>query len=139
MAGTNPYVNIETPPLPRQAYQITIISEGEPHVLTVDPRHLPYDRSGQVGSILDICEGNDIPLEHTCGGVVACSTCHVIVREGLESCNEPTEDELDQLEEAPGLTIKSRLGCQCVPNGSVPVVIEIPGWNRNAVKETPHD
>ena len=139
MAGTNPYVTIETPPLPKQAYQLTIIHEGEPHVITVDPRHLPYDRSGQVGSILDICEGNDIPLEHTCGGVVACSTCHVIVREGMESCNEPTDDELDQLEEAPGLTIKSRLGCQCVPNGTRNVVVEIPNWNRNAVKETPHD
>lgn len=139
MAGTNPYVNIETPPLPTRPYQITILFEGEPHVLTVDPRHLPYDRSGQVGSILDICEGNDIPLEHTCGGVVACSTCHVIVREGMESCNEPTDDELDQLEEAPGQTIKSRLGCQCVPNGTVNVIVEIPNWNRNAVKETPHD
>jgi len=91
------------------------------------------------GSILDICEGHDIPLEHTCGGVVACSTCHVIVREGLATCNEATDDELDQLEEAPGITAKSRLGCQCVPNGAQTMVVEIPRWNRNAVKETPHD
>ncbi len=139
MAGTNPYLDQATYELPKIAYQITVIYEGEPHVLTIDPRHIPYERSGLPGSILDICEGHDIPLEHTCGGVVACSTCHVIVREGLSSCNEATDDELDQLEEAPGITAKSRLGCQCVPNGSQTMVVEIPRWNRNAVKETPHD
>src|SRR2546422_8290911 len=46
------------------------------------------------------------------------STCHVIIHEGLESCNQPTDAELDQLDEAPGLTPKSRLGCQCVPDGT---------------------
>jgi 2Fe-2S ferredoxin len=45
---------------------------------------------------------------------------------------------LDQLEEAPGTSIKSRLGCQCVPDGTRDIVVEIPAWNRNAVKETPH-
>jgi 2Fe-2S ferredoxin len=78
-------------------------------------------------------------IEHTCGGVCACSTCHVIVREGLETCNEATEDEEDQLEEAPGLVYQSRLGCQCVPNGTRRVLVEIPRWNRNAVKETAHE
>jgi 2Fe-2S ferredoxin len=63
----------------------------------------------------------------------------VIVKEGWNSVNEATEDEEDQLEEAPGLTLKSRLGCQCVPNGTQDVVIEVPGWNRNAVRETPHE
>jgi 2Fe-2S ferredoxin len=139
MAGTNPYITAQAIEKPRQPYQITIIYEGEPHVIQVDPREIPYDRSGQPGSILDICEGHGIPLEHTCGGVVACSTCHVIVKQGLQSCNEATEDEEDQLEEAPGLTSKSRLGCQCVPNGTMDVIVEIPRWNRNAVKETPHD
>ena len=138
MAGTNPYIDTPTYEKPKQKYQITIVYEGEPHVLTVDPARLPYERSGLPGSILDICEGHEIPLEHTCGGVLACSTCHVIVKEGLETCNEATDDELDQLEEAPGITIKSRLGCQCVPNGTTNVVVEIPHWNRNAVKETPH-
>ena len=138
MAGTNPYIDTPEIELPRKPYQITILSEGRPHTLTVRPEDLPYQRSGQPGSILDICEGNDIHLEHTCGGVVACSTCHVIIREGRESCNEATEDEEDQLEEAPGLVYNSRLGCQCVPNGTMDVLVEIPGWNRNAVQETPH-
>jgi 2Fe-2S ferredoxin len=139
MAGTNPYIDTPTYVLPKQPYSITIYSEGEPHTFTVEPRHIPYERSGLPGSILDICEGHDIPLEHTCGGVLACSTCHVIIREGMEACNEASEDEEDQLEEAPGLTSKSRLGCQCVPNGSRSIVVEIPRWNRNAVKEAPHD
>ncbi|MBC8104777.1 MAG: 2Fe-2S iron-sulfur cluster binding domain-containing protein [Cytophagales bacterium] len=139
MAGTNPYISATLVEKPTQPYQITILFEDEPHTFTVDPNEIPYDRSGLPGSILDICEGHHIALEHTCGGVLACSTCHVIVREGLESCNEATDDELDQLEEAPGNTARSRLGCQCVPNGSRSVVIEVPLWNRNAVKETPHD
>lgn len=138
MAGVNPYIKQGKVEKPGSPYQITVVYEGEPHVLTINPDDIPYERSGQPGSILDICEGHDIPLEHTCGGVVACSTCHVIVKEGLASCNEATDDELDQLEEAPGITAKSRLGCQCVPNGTVNVVVEIPRWNRNAVKETPH-
>lgn len=138
MAGVNPYIKQVQVAKPTRPYEITIIYEGEPHTFTVHPDEIPYDRSGQPGSILDICEGHEIPLEHTCGGVVACSTCHVIVKEGMKSCNEATEDEEDQLEEAPGLTSRSRLGCQCVPNGSMNVIVEIPRWNRNAVKETPH-
>jgi ferredoxin, 2Fe-2S len=77
-------------------------------------------------------------LDHACGGVCACSTCHVIVHEGLESCNEPTDDELDQLDEAAGVTAKSRLGCQCVPDGTRDLVVEIPEWNKNYAKEAEH-
>ena len=53
---------------------------------------------------------------------------------------ERARDALDALgpEEAPGLTSRSRLGCQCVPNGTMDVIVEIPRWNRNAVKEVPH-
>ena len=89
-------------------------------------------------SILDAARKCDAQVGSACGGVCACSTCHSIVREGMASCNEPTDDELDQLEEAPGLTIQSRLSCQCVPDGTMHVVVEVPSWNRNAVKETPH-
>lgn len=139
MAGANPYIKNAAPEKPRQAYKITIIEDDDDrHELTINPAHIPFERSGQPGSILDICLGHDIPLEHTCGGVVACSTCHVFVKQGIDSCNEATDDELDQLEEAPGLTMQSRLACQCVPNGTADVVVEIPRWNRNAVKETPH-
>jgi 2Fe-2S ferredoxin len=82
-----------------------------------------------------VCLGFKLGLDHACGGVVACSTCHVIVREGLDSCNESTEAEEDMLDNAPGLTQQSRLGCQCVPDGTKDLVVEIPEWNRNYAKE----
>jgi len=133
MAGVNPYIEAAEAPLPTQKYKVTFLPSGK--VVEVDPSQLPYGRTGLPGSILDIAEHAGIHLDHSCGGVCACSTCHVIVREGLSSCNEANDDELDQLEQARGLTIESRLGCQCVPNGTKHVTIEIPAWNRNLVSE----
>jgi len=140
MAGTNPYIKRPDIELPTRKYKITfrIPEHEEVREVEVDPERIPYQRTGQPGSILDIALGHGIEIEHTCGGVCACSTCHVIVKQGLDSCNESTEDEEDQLEEAPGLTYQSRLGCQTVPDGSSDIVVEVPAWNRNAVKETPH-
>jgi len=63
--------------------------------------------------ILDAALNNNIQLDHNCGGNCACSTCHVVVEEGIETLGEPTEDELDMLDEAEGLTDHSRLACQC--------------------------
>ena len=51
---------------------------------------------------------------------------------------EASEDEEDQLDNAPGLEPESRLGCQCVPDGTKDVVVEIPDWNRNLVREDHH-
>ena len=138
MAGTYPYISTGPIAKPTTRYELVVRCDGEEHTFDVDPSRLPYGHAGLVGSVLDIAEGQDVPIEHTCGGVCACSTCHVVVLEGMDSCNEPTDDELDQLEEAPGSGLKSRLACQCVPNGTTRVVVEVPGWNRNAVKETPH-
>ena len=101
---------------------------------------LPVDRAPaliQSRSVF-ISEAVRAGLDHACGGVCACSTCHVIVREGLESCNEATDAELDELDEAPGITPKSRLGCQTVPDGTTDIVVEIPEWNKNYAKEMDH-
>ena len=100
-----------------------------------DPAEIPYGDVGQPGSILDIALKANIDIDHACGGFCSCATCHVIVREGLNSCNEPSEEELDQLDNAPALTPKSRLACQCIPRGECDLVVEIPGWNRNRAKE----
>ena len=138
MPGQNPYIEEGNVKLPTKKYKLTIIDEQKKeHVLEIDPAKIPYEDHGLPGSILDICMGNGIELDHACGGVCACSTCHVIVKEGGDTCNEATEDEEDQLEEAYGLTARSRLGCQCVPNGEKNVVIEIPPWTRNLARE-PH-
>jgi len=94
---------------------------------------------GEPGSVLDIAIGlAKIDIEHTCGGVAACSTCHIIIEEGLDSCNEAGDQELDMLDNAPDNTLKSRLSCQCIPSGRKDLVVRIPDWNRNLVKETPH-
>ncbi len=136
MAGINPYIEKAEVALPTKPYTVTFIMPNKTETkVEVQPAKIPYGSTGLPGSILDIAMGNGIDLEHVCGGVCACSTCHVIVRKGLESCNEGTDDEFDQLEEAPVTTLQSRLGCQCVPNGTMDVVVEIPAVNKNLVKE----
>lgn len=118
---------------PLQKYRIRFLPMDI--VVEVDPEKLPYGRHGESGSILDIALAHGVTLDHACGGVCACSTCHCVVRQGLDSMNPPTDVELDQLDNAPGLTLQSRLACQAVPDGTVDVVIEVPGWNRNLVQE----
>lgn len=94
---------------------------------------LPYAEHGKPESLLDVCLHFGIHLEHACGGNNACTTCHVIVKQGLENMSEMDDDEADRLDMAPGLTLRSRLGCQSVVEGDV--VVEIPTWNRNYVSE----
>jgi 2Fe-2S ferredoxin len=136
MGGTNPYVRATETRLPARRYRITYLPANE--TVEVEPEKLPYHRTGQVGSLLEIALGHEVDVDHACGGVLACSTCHVHVRAGLESCNEASDDELDQLEKAPGIDPSSRLACQCVPDGSRDLVVEVPNWNRNLVREAPH-
>jgi len=133
MGGTNPYIQAVDAKLPTKPYTITFLPENVK--VEVDPAKLPYSREGRTGSILEIALGNGVDIDHACGGVCACSTCHVIVRKGHESIPEATDDENDQLDCAPGLTPLSRLSCQAVPDGSTDLVVEIPDWNRNLVKE----
>jgi 2Fe-2S ferredoxin len=94
---------------------------------------LPYDEHGKPESILDVAINFGIQLEHACGGSCACTTCHVIVKQGDDNLSPADDDELDRLEMAPGLTLHSRLGCQAVVEGDV--TVEIPSWNRNYVSE----
>ena len=122
--------------VPAKTFKITFLPSGK--TIEVGASASDDHHEGEPGSILDWADQHDIELEHACGGFAACSTCHVIVREGLESCNETSEDEDDMLDEAPGLTMHSRLACQCVPDGSQNLVVEIPAWNRNLVKEGKH-
>lgn len=135
MSGTNPYIDQVDLELPKKPYKITYIVEGVRTDVEVNPEEIPYSSTGLPGSLLNTALGHGLDVDHACGGVCACSTCHVIVKQGLESCNDSTDDEEDQLDEAPALTIHSRLGCQCVPNGSMDLVVEVPNWNRNATKE----
>lgn len=88
--------------------------------------------------LLEVAVEHGINIEHACGGVCACSTCHVYIEKGMDQIAEPTEAEEDRVEEAPGLQVNSRLSCQCFIEGDGPIEVRVPAWNRNAVKEIPH-
>jgi 2Fe-2S ferredoxin len=74
-------------------------------------------------SILDVCLENGIELHHNCGGVCACSTCHVYIRKGMENLPEITDKEEDFIDRAIKPRLESRLGCQCEIRGDVEVLI----------------
>ncbi len=110
----------------------------DPEGLT-DSEQAEWDLMGAEGeSLLEVALENGINLEHACGGVCACSTCHVYLESGKEQVNEADEDEEDRVEEAPGLQVNSRLACQCILKGKGPIQVRVPSWNRNAIKEVPH-
>ena len=84
-----------------------------------------------------ICEAlldNKINIEHACDMSAACTTCHVIVREGFASLNAPEEEEYDLLDRAWGLEPNSRLSCQAIL-AQANVTVEIPKYTINHAKE----
>jgi len=104
---------------------------------------LPHEEICPEGAVLDAEPGtsicnlaleNGIEIEHACEKSCACTTCHVYVREGLESLNPTTEDEDDMLDKAWGLEPDSRLSCQAIVNDK-DLVIEIPKYTINMVSE----
>lgn len=99
----------------------------------VDPTKCPHSGHGEPGSILDIALANNVHIEHACGGVGVCGTCHVIVRQGMQNLSPAADDELDTVDQAPNCTPESRLACQAVVKGDV--TVHIPNWNRNTVSE----
>lgn len=74
-------------------------------------------------SLLEIALKNDIELHHNCGGVCACSTCHLYLEQGEELVEELSDKEEDFIDRAVNPRLNSRLGCQCVlqpgRNGSI--------------------
>lgn len=105
---------------------------------------LPHQDSCPEGKVIEaapgttICDAaleNGIKIEHACEKSCACTTCHVIVRQGFDSLEDATEKEEDLLDKAWGLEPESRLSCQaCV--GEDDLVIEIPKYTINQVSES---
>jgi 2Fe-2S ferredoxin len=104
---------------------------------------LPHETLCPQGEVIDaergesICDAllrNDIEIEHACEKSCACTTCHVIVREGFRSLEEADELEEDLLDKAWGLEPTSRLSCQAVV-ADEDLVIEIPRYTINQVSE----
>lgn len=140
MAGVNPYIQRLPVSRPTRPYTVTFVDEatGGRKTFRMDPATFPFGEIGLDGSLLAIAQEAGVEINHSCGGVCACSTCHVYVTEGQKSCSAASENEEDMLDEAPAVTPESRLSCQCVPDGSADVVVVIPKWNRNQVKEAEH-
>lgn len=85
-------------------------------------------------SICDAALDNDIEIEHACEKSCACTTCHVVVREGFDSLEEASELEEDYLDKAWGVEPESRLSCQAIV-ADEDLVIEIPKYTINMVSE----
>ena len=104
---------------------------------------LPHHELCPEGAVIEAEEGktvcrvlleNNIEIEHACEMSCACTTCHVIVREGFDSLEEADELEEDFLDKAWGLEAESRLSCQAVV-GKKDIVVEIPKYTINQVSE----
>jgi 2Fe-2S ferredoxin len=113
--------------------RVTFLPEGR----TVEFEYgtLPYEHHGKPMSFLDVAENSGIFLDHACGGVCACSTCHVWIKAGDSGLTPADDDELDRLDMAADQQLNSRLGCQAVITGPGNYTVEIPKWNRNYVAE----
>ena len=82
-------------------------------------------------SILELTEEHDVHLNHNCGGVCACSTCHVYVEKGEEFLEEITDKEEDFIDRAVNPRLESRLGCQCVIlDNDANITVTIPDQKR---------
>ncbi len=104
--------------------RVTFLQNGVAKPYDVNLDDMPYQRHGRRGSLLDVALNVGFPLEHACGGNAACTTCHVIVREGMDHLSEMDDEEADRLDGAWGVTPRSRLACQAIVKGDV--TCEIP-------------
>lgn len=89
-------------------------------------------RTGQL--LVDALLAHGVAMEHACEKVCACATCHVHIREGLDSLKPANEGEEDQLDAAWGLDAQSRLSC-CVKLSGTPLVVELPRYTKNHARE----
>ena len=127
-----PEVDLSKPPA-EGIVRVTFQPEGK--TVEFPFGSLPYDGHGQPMSFLDVAENYGIFLDHACGGVCACTTCHLYVKEGAPGLSDPEDDELDRVDLAAGPQTNSRLGCQAVITRHGTYVVDIPAWNRNYVQE----
>lgn len=101
------------------------------------PQYCPQGATLSAPTGTSICEAlleNGIPIEHACEMSCACTTCHVVVREGFNSLGELGESEEDLLDRAWGLEPNSRLSCQAIV-AQQDLVVEIPKYSINHAKE----
>jgi 2Fe-2S ferredoxin len=104
---------------------------------------LPHAELCPEGTVIDAAPGTSlcdallsagVDIEHACEKSCACTTCHVVVREGFNSLEAAEEDEEDMLDKAWGLEATSRLSCQAKV-ATTPLTIEIPKYTINLASE----
>lgn len=104
---------------------------------------LPHASLCPDGAVLEVASGtticdallqNDIEIEHACEKSCACTTCHVVIREGFKTLETAEDLEEDMLDKAWGLEPNSRLSCQAVVKNA-DLVVEIPKYTLNMVSE----
>ncbi|MFC7516674.1 ISC system 2Fe-2S type ferredoxin [Herbaspirillum sp. GCM10030257] len=103
------------------------------------PEYTPHGTTIEAAGATTICDAlldNNIDIEHACGKVGACTTCHVVVKQGFDLLNPMGENEEDMLDTAWGLQPRSRLSCQAIVNNNDEIVVEIPKYSINHARET---
>jgi ferredoxin, 2Fe-2S len=110
-----------------------ILRDGSQKTVEFEHGKLEFQHHGLPESFLDVAMNLGIPLEHACGGSCACTTCHLIIKEGAQNLSDMEDNEADRLDTAWDLTTTSRLGCQAVIKGDV--VAQFPLYTRNYVQE----
>lgn len=101
------------------------------------PDYAPDGAEFAVASGTSICDAllqNHVEIDHACGKVGACTTCHVLIREGGQTLKCASEDEEDMLDRAWGVEQQSRLACQAII-ADIDLVVEIPRYSVNHAKE----
>ncbi len=115
--------------------------KSDPHMPTIKilphPEYCPQGTEIQAPAGTSVCEAlleNGVAIEHACDMSCACTTCHVIVRDGFDSLGELDETEEDLLDRAWGLEPQSRLSCQAIL-AQRDITIEIPRYTINHARE----
>ena len=109
--------------------QIVVLPHAE-----ICPEGKAFDAKTGV-SVLDNLLAQGIEIEHACEKSCACTTCHVIIREGFNALEPSEEDEDDLLDKAWGLEPTSRLSCQAMVPADEDLVVEVPRYSINHAKE----
>jgi len=119
-----------------------VLQDPEPLTGKPDKEIVVPAAAGQ--NLLNVAIEAGIEIEHSCGGVCACSTCHVWVNHGADVLSAQEDEEADRLDMAPLVKPKSRLACQAVIEpgadaAEIQIEVEVPAWNRNLIKEGHHE
>ena len=104
-----------------------------PHA-TLCPEGKIIDNAASGETVLDVLLAHDIEVDHACEKSCACTTCHLIIRQGFDSLAEPSEIEEDLLDQAWGLEAESRLGCQARV-ADEDLIVDIPKYPINHARE----